>query len=339
MNLVALSEKSPFCFRFSVRQESFTLASAAKKTPVFPPNQTGTTTTGILLVVAAAILWSSNGFFTQSTLLNVWPRESRGSVIAFWRAFFACLLLLPMVRKPTLHWAMIPMTMCFVGMNWTFLTAISNGSPANTIWLQNLAPAWVMIGAVLLFRERTVIRDWVMLTTCVAGVLFIVTMEFLYEVGTPEHRWWSPVLAIASGLCYAGVIISVKALRRHESAWLISLNHIATALFMLPLVWWSGVSLPSGSLWLLLAGFGMLQMGLPYLLFARGLRTTPSHLASLLTLLEPVLLPVWVHFTRSGDPTYQPPHWWTWVGAACILFGLSIRYAWPRNNAKAAGEV
>ena len=290
-------------------------------------------------MVVAAVLWSSSGFFTQTTLLDVWPKESRGAAIAFWRACFALLLLIPLVRKPTWHWAMIPMMGCFVAMNWTFLTALVSGSPANTIWLQNLAPAWVLIGAVVFFRERTTLRDSVMMTTCVAGVLFIITMEFMSDEKGSEHAWWSPVLAVASGLCYAGVIMSMKALRAHESAWLIALNHIATALVMLPLVWWCGVSMPTGSMWLLLAGIGMFQMGLPYLLFARALRTTPSHLASLITLLEPILLPVWVHLTRNGDPTYSPPHWWTWVGAAFILFGLTIRYAWPTSATKESGET
>ncbi len=303
------------------------------------PKNSGATTAGIALVVVAAVLWSSSGFFTQTTLLDVWPKESRGAAIAFWRACFALFLLLPLVRRPTWHWAMIPMMCCFVAMNWTFLTALVSGSPANTIWLQNLAPAWVLIGAVAFFGERTTLRDWVMMTTCVAGVLFIITMEFMSDDNASGYRWWSPILAVASGLCYAGVIFSMKALRAHESAWLIALNHIATALVMLPLVWWSGVSTPTGSMWLLLAGIGMFQMGLPYLLFARALRTTPSHLASLITLLEPILLPVWVHLTRSGDPSYVPPHWWTWVGAACILFGLTIRYAWPTEAANDADDT
>lgn len=234
---------------------------------------------------------------------------------------------------------MVPMTICFVAMNWTYLTAIVSGSPANTIWLQNLAPAWVMLGAVLFFQERTFLRDWFMLSTCIAGVLFIVTMESIYGQGDAGHRWWSPVLAIGSGLCYAGVICSIKALSAHESAWLIALNHIATALVMLPVVWWNGVAMPTGAMWPLLACFGMFQMGLPYFLFARGLRTTPSHLASLLALLEPLLLPVWVHLTRFGDPLYQPPHWWTWVGASCILAGLTLRYAWPIAVEKGANEI
>jgi len=292
----------------------------------------------LILIVVAAVLWSSSGYFTQTTLLDVWPREARGSAIAFWRAFFALFLLLPLVRKVTYHWAMLPMMACFVLMNWTFLTAMVSGSPTNTIWFQNLAPAWVLIGSVVFLKQATEFRDWAMMATCVTGVLFILVMEFMHVEPSPEHRWWSPFLAVVSGLMYAGVIFSMKALRKHDSAWLIALNHIATAVAVLPIVWWSGVSMPTGSMWLLLAGIGMLQMGLPYFLFARALKSTPSHLASIIALLEPVLLPVWVHLTRRGDPAYLPPHWWTWVGASCILFGLTIRYAWPIRATKEPDE-
>jgi drug/metabolite transporter (DMT)-like permease len=295
-------------------------------------------TPGIWLVVLASILWSTSGFFTQTSLLNVWPAEARGSTLAFWRACFALLLLLPMVRKPSWHWAMIPMTLCFAVMNWTFLSALVVSSPANAIWFQNLSPGWVMLGAVVIFREKTTERDWAMLSMCIAGVAFILVMESLYGFRAPEYRWWGSLLAIASGVCYAGVVLSIRSLRGHESAWLIALNHLVTAFAMLPLVWMSGVSMPSGWMWFLLMGIGMFQMGLPYLLFANGLKTTPSHLAAMITLLEPVLLPVWVHLTRMGDPNYQPPQWWTWVGAGCILLGLSIRYALPALTSTKASE-
>jgi drug/metabolite transporter, DME family len=288
---------------------------------------------GLIFVLLAAVLWSTSGFFTQTTLLKVWSVEVRGPAIALWRALFALVLLLPLVRRVSWHWAMIPMMICFVAMNWTFLSAMVSGSPANTIWLQNLAPAWVMLGAVVLFGERTTLRDWTMLLVCISGVIFILVMENLYGYQSSEHRWWSPWLAIASGLTYAGVILSIRVLRHHDSAWLVALNHMATFLVMAPLVWWSGASIPTGAMWLLLAGIGMLQMGLPYLLFARGLKSTPSHIASMITLLEPVLLPVWVHLTRMGDPEYRLPQWWTWVGASCILLGLTIRYAWPQETA------
>lgn len=182
-----------------------------------------------------------------------------------------------------------------------------------------------------MFGDKTRGRDWFMLGCCTAGVLFILFMEYCYSVPNPNYRWWAPILAIVSGLSYAGVILSMRTLPSEDPAWLIALNHIVTAFAVMPFVVLSGASIPTGSLWLILAALGIFQMGLPYFLFAHGLKTTPSHIAALITLLEPVLLPIWVHVTRSGDPTYQPPGWWTWVGAFMILVGLVSRYAFVKE--------
>lgn len=281
---------------------------------------------GPLCCALAAVLWSTSAFFAGAAVFDVWPLDYRGAPLAFWRAVFALLILLPLVRRPSWDWRMLPMTVCFALMNWSYLTALVGGPPANVIWLQNLAPAWVMLVAVFFLREPTIAKDWWMLALCIGGVLFILSMELTHSLPSEKNRWWSPWLAILSGITYAGVILSLRSLRAMDPAWLIALNHIVTAIVMLPLVLSTGMSLPTGSMWWLLIGLGVVQMGSPYLLFATGLKTTPSHIASLITLLEPVLLPVWVHLARSGDPDYVPPQWWTWVGGGLILTGLCIRY-------------
>ena len=287
---------------------------------------------GPFLCVIAAVLWSTSAFFARSPEFDRWPLEYRGATLAFWRAVFALCILVPLVRRVTWVWQLLPMTFCFAMMNWTYLTALVSGPPANAIWLQNLAPVWVMLATVYWFREPTLRSDWWMLGWCIAGVLFLLVMEIRYAQSSPSDRWWSPWLALASGVLYAGVILSLRSLRHLDSAWLIALNHLVTALVMFPLVWSFGVEYPTGWMWPLLIGIGVLQMGTPYWLFAQGLRTTPSHIASLITLLEPVLLPVWVHLVRQGDPDYRAPSWWTWVGGLMILVGLGIRY-FPRRGA------
>jgi drug/metabolite transporter (DMT)-like permease len=287
---------------------------------------------GPFLCVMAAVLWSTSAFFARSPEFDRWPLEYRGATLAFWRAVFALCILVPLVRRVTWVWQLLPMTICFAMMNWTYLTALVSGPPANAIWLQNLAPVWVMLATVYWFREPTLRSDWWMLGWCIAGVLFLLVMEMSYAQSSPSDRWWSPWLALASGVLYAGVILSLRSLRHLDSAWLIALNHLVTALVMFPLVWSFGVEHPTGWMWPLLIGIGVLQMGMPYWLFAQGLRTTPSHIASLITLLEPVLLPVWVHWVRHGDPDYRAPSWWTWVGGLMILVGLGIRY-FPRRGA------
>ena len=56
-----------------------------------------------LLVLTAAVLWSTSGFFVKAPYLAGWP----GPVIAFWRAAFACVVLWPLVRRPTWSWKLL----------------------------------------------------------------------------------------------------------------------------------------------------------------------------------------------------------------------------------------
>jgi drug/metabolite transporter (DMT)-like permease len=135
---------------------------------------------------------------------------------------------------------------------------------------------------------------------------------------------------LAAGVFYAGVVLSLRNLRSMDSAWLAALNHLVTAVVLAPFalsgLWGSQAAapLPSGIQWLLLAGFGIFQMGLPYVLFARGLRRIPGHEATGIALMEPLLVPVWVYLAW-GDT----PDWWTLVGGGLILIGLAIRYLAP----------
>jgi drug/metabolite transporter (DMT)-like permease len=112
-----------------------------------------------------------------------------------------------------------------------------------------------------------------------------------------------------------------------ESAWLAAMNHLVTAAVLAPLALnslWGAESpapMPSGIQWPLLAGLGIFQMGLPYVLFARGLRSIPGHEATGIGLMEPLLVPLWV-FLAWGDR----PAWWTLAGGGLIMVGLAIRY-------------
>jgi drug/metabolite transporter (DMT)-like permease len=85
-----------------------------------------------------------------------------------------------------------------------------------------------------------------------------------------------------------------------------------------------------------LAGFGVLQMGLPYVFFARGLKSVTSQEATGIGLLEPLLLPVWVYWVWS-----ETPAGWTLIGGGLILTGLVPRYGLPlmlRGQARAASD-
>ncbi len=269
---------------------------------------------GRCFLVAAAVLWSSAGLFAKAPTFADWPIESRGMVLAFWRALFAGALLLPIVRKPRWDYRLVPLVAIFAVMNVTYLTALTRTTGANAIWLQNTAPLWVFFLGVAFLGERVTGRHVAALMLGATGIATILAYELrgAEAVGTQ--------CALASGFTYACVIVFLRALRTLDASWLIALNLIATAVIVAPFALTSGVVPSAGQLGLL-AVFGLLQMGLPYVLFARGLREVSSQEGSLIALLEPVLLPVWV-FLAVGEA----PAPWTYVGAALILAGLIVRF-------------
>jgi drug/metabolite transporter, DME family len=279
---------------------------------------------GRLMVLAAAVLWSTSGFFAKAPLFAQWPLEHRGLHLAFWRALFACLFVIPLVRRPRWHVGLVPMVLIFAAMNYTYLTAMTRTTAANAIWLQNVAPVWVFLVGVFVFGERIEPGDWVLVLCGAAGVGFIVLFEARGE------QLMGVIFGVLSGLTFAGVVLSVRQLRGVDAAWLIALNLAVTAVLLSPVVVADDLW-PTGRQFVYLTAFGMLQLGLPYYLFARGVRWIAGHEASGIALLEPILVPVWVFLAWHAEPTYQPPQWWTYVGGCLILTGLLWRFVGVRR--------
>lgn len=268
---------------------------------------------GRLSILAAAVLWSSSGLFAKAPTFNTWPLAFRGPLLGFWRALFAGLVLLPAIRRPRLRMALAPMALSFAAMNVTYMSAMTLSTAANAIWLQSTAPFWVLLAGMITGTLPSG-RDLTALAFAAVGIACIL----FFEVGGQGQL--GTLCGLAAGIAYAGVVLSLRRLREEDSAWLVALNNVVTAVILLPFVLYTRLwPTPMQLLWLVL--FGVLQMGLPYLLFARGLQRISAQEATLIGLLEPVLLPLWVYLAYREQPAS-----WTLIGGALILAGLGVRY-------------
>ncbi len=287
---------------------------------------------GRLCIVLAALLWSTSGMFTklltQDTFLGLNQPDLQSLAvgdyclpvqIAFYRPLFASMVLALTLRRQdfSCHRLMLVGAGCFAAMNATFLTAVALGTAANAILLQYTAPLWVYLAGTWWLGEKPDRRSTISLVAGLCGIGVI--------VGGGYNAAELPILggALASGLAFAGVILCLRALRQLSPRWLTLWNHLGSALVVLPLV----LPLPPPS-WPQLGVqilFGVLQMGLPYWLLARGLRVVSAQEAGAITLLEPILMPVWAYLV---SPATEAPQAATFVGGAIILAALAYRY-WP----------
>ena len=281
-----------------------------------------------LLVVCAALLWSTSGFFAKAPWFDDWPLETRGVALTFWRAVFAALTVLPFVRRPEMRWAMFPMTLAFVAMVYSFLVAMVRGSETTTIWLQYVGPTWVALAGMLGFGDRPRRSDWVMVGLSLAGISVIVVAEA--RVATMPLTTGPVGLALFSGLMYAVVLLSLRHLRGIDVAWLGLINHVACIVLLWPLVI-GKTPMPHGIQWPVLMALGAGQLALPYILFAWAVREVESNEASLITLLEPLAVPVWTFLAWRHHPGYEFPRASTLLGASLIAAGFVWRYGIVRR--------
>jgi drug/metabolite transporter (DMT)-like permease len=72
--------------------------------------------------------------------------------------------------------------------------------------------------------------------------------------------------------------------------------------------------------------YGTIQMAIPYWLFARGLRSISPQEAGIITLIEPLLNPVWAYLITPEKDTPTLP---MLIGGGFILTALAWRYVAP----------
>jgi drug/metabolite transporter (DMT)-like permease len=278
---------------------------------------------GRLCIVAAAVLWSTSGAFTkllrEHTPLGLNEPPVAPMQIAFFRVLFAGLVLLPTLRRRDLSFRPVLLLtgISFAVMNALFVWAMAEGSAANAILLQYTAPMWMYVVAILFLGERADLRGGVALGIGMLGIGVIVWGGW---VGG-ELR--IVLIALGSGVTYAGVVIGLRLQRDSSPGWLTVFIHLFGAAALIPWMWTRGLT--TGPQLLVLFAFGALQMGLPYWLMTRGLQSVSPQEAGTLTLLEPLLNPLWAYLM---SPATEKPTIYTLTGGACILGALAYRY-WP----------
>ena len=172
-----------------------------------------------------------------------------------------------------------------IGVTTLFALANKLTTAANTIVLQFTAPVFVILLMAAIYHVRPTKTD---LFTCVA-VLAGVCLFF--ADGISAGNWLGNLLALLSGVCYAGVFM-MNTGKNADALSSCFLGQLAAGILFTPMcVQETDFTAP---VLMAVLALGVIQVGGAYILFSEGIKGTPAVSASLITGLEPVMNPAWV---------------------------------------------
>jgi drug/metabolite transporter (DMT)-like permease len=156
------------------------------------------------------------------------------------------------------------------------------------------------------------------------GIYFILSAELQFS-----HGMFGNVMALISGVAYAGVIMLMRKWRDVGALGGVILGNFFLAVIGMGMAFTTpqGFVLPdlhSGAqiLWL-----GVFQIGLSYFIFQESLRSITAVEASLLSLIEPVLCPLWAWTFVADRPPFP-----SLIGGGVILAALVAHTVWKARS-------
>ncbi len=272
-----------------------------------------------LELLAAAALFSTGGAAIKACSLG-------GVQVAGLRSLFAALAFLLFVRRAR---AWPTRSEWLVGLAYAatlvlFVLANKATTAANTIFLQSTAPVYILLASPFLLGERIRRRDVAFLLV-MAGGLALFFVDEADESATAPRPMLGNLLALASGVAWAGTVMGLRSLGRRAGSTTSRgglgavlagnlLSFLATTPFLFPCE-------PAGAQdWLILVYLGVFQIALAYLFVTSALGVLSAFEASVLLLIEPVLNPLWawiVHGERPGT--------WALIGGAVLVLATTAR--------------
>ena len=277
----------------------------------------------VLAVAGAAILWSTGGLFIKLAPMPALAVACGRSLIA---GVFYLVVLRPNLRAARWGTA-VAYAACIV----TFVSATKLTTAANAIFLQYTGPAYVLVLSPFLLDEPFRPVDAICVALSLAGMS-------LFFVGKVEAgQLLGNLLAIASGVFFA---LAIVLLRRDakggggDALPSVTLGNLLAAAVALPWALSAAPAMFSARGGAVLLYLGIVQLGIAYLLFIRGVRRVPAAEASLISMLEPVLNPIWVLIGFG-----ERPGPWAIGGGAIVIAAVLVRTLLPQPQRASTTSV
>lgn len=260
-------------------------------------------TRGNLLIFIAAVFWSLGGVFIKSLPWN--PIMINGV-----RSFFALVVFMAYRKGKSISFNKYTVTAGFTLALVNIINVFANQmtTAANAIMLQYLAPIIVLL-YVCVYTKRLPFK-YEIGSIMIAIIGIIVFFGGGFTAGNQQ----GDILAIVNAFIFA-FFFFINSLPETKSEDSIMIGMIISVIVML-VGNFDYRSMTSSSL-IIGIFMGVIQLGLPYIIFAKGISMTTAISGSLISVFEAVLSPVWVLIVVHERPSMN-----SIVGGGIVLISV-----------------
>ena len=248
----------------------------------------------MLLMAICAVLWSIGGIFIK--LISWHPLLISGG-----RSLLAAIVVggyMYVKQDPGTvckysAGAGVSLALCLL----LFVVANKMTTAANAIVLQYTAPIFILIVSALFFKQKLRKKEILAVLGTMAGVVL-----FFFDQLSPGNLIGN-LLAILAG-AFLGTLFTLVGQGGGDDSIRLSgifFAHMLTALIGIP-AGLPGTTSCTGAELVYIVILGVLQLGIPYVLYALASRDCPPLACSLIGMLEPLLSPVWVLIFDGETP-------------------------------------
>ena len=200
-----------------------------------------------------------------------------------------------------------------------FVPATKMTTAANAILLQYTNPIYIIIFGPLLAGEKS---DWIDIAA-VAGILAGMVLLLWGDLGGGQMA--GNLLALLSGVTYGGTTIFLRRAKNTRPSDSLNLSCLLSFLFAIPFI--VKADLPQSAMsYPALLCLGVFQIGMPAVLLSIGIEKVPALSSVIITMIEPMMNPVWVALFAGEVPSASSVFGGL-VILACIVAHVALKRA------------
>ncbi len=269
---------------------------------------------GFIAVFITAILWSSGGLFIKLISLNAMQ-------LSFFRCSIAATVFALLFRKKlfVINGFTFVNAAFYATVLITFVIATKITTAANAIFLQSTAPIYVLIFEPKINKTKQEKINVITITICFIGMIFF----FLGEI-SPGHLAGN-LVALISGIMFAAFFLGMRKNGKEYQQSSIFYGNIFVTILSIPFIL-DLKPISFNDIWMV-TFLGVFQIAFAYAFFSYGLKRILAVEASIMSMFEPVLNPMWVFIGYGEKPSY-----WAIVGGLIIITTILARTFFDSSN-------